>query len=85
MQIIVYSCHITKKTRREINVYGYYDSNWGGDQDDGKSIIEYLFMIRAVLISWSSKKQAIVALSSCEAEFVEPLMQLANIFGWLED
>ncbi|GAU44851.1 hypothetical protein TSUD_112250 [Trifolium subterraneum] len=59
-----------KSTKGEISVHGYSDSDWGGDQDDKKSTAGYLFMLGGALICWSSKKQGIVALSSCEAEYV---------------
>ncbi|GAU22886.1 hypothetical protein TSUD_376970 [Trifolium subterraneum] len=59
-----------KSTKGAISVHGYSDSDWGGDQDDKKSTAGYLFMLGGALICWSSKKQGIVALSSCEAEYV---------------
>ncbi|MCI29676.1 cationic amino acid transporter 1-like, partial [Trifolium medium] len=57
-------------TNKKISVHGYSDSDWGGDQDDDKSTAGYLFMLGGALICWSSKKQEIVSLSSCEAEYV---------------
>jgi hypothetical protein len=57
-------------TNKKISVLGYSDSDWGGDQDDKKSTAGYLFMLGGALICWSSRKQGIVALSSCEAEYV---------------
>lgn len=59
-----------KKTNTDAKVYGYTNSNFSGDQDGKKSIVDYIFMIRGVPISWSSRKQCIVALSSCEAEYM---------------
>jgi hypothetical protein len=38
--------------------------------DDRKSISGYIFMFVSGTISWSSKKQPIVTLSTIEAEFV---------------
>jgi hypothetical protein len=52
---------------KKATIYGYLDSDSGGDQEDKKSISDYLFMIGAAPISWSSNKQGIIALSSCEA------------------
>lgn len=52
------------------NVYGYSNSNWSGGQDDRKSTIGYLFMLRLTPISWSSNKQENMVLSSCEVEYV---------------
>jgi hypothetical protein len=38
--------------------------------DDRKSISGYVFSLGTGMVSWSSKKQSVVALSSTEAEFV---------------
>jgi len=59
-----------KNNSRKATVYGYCDSDWRGDQYDKKSIVGYLFMIGSTPISWISKKQEMVALSSCEAEYM---------------
>jgi hypothetical protein len=52
------------------DVVGYSDADWGSDHFDRKSISGYTFMLGDATISWSSKKQATVALSSTEAEYV---------------
>lgn len=57
-----------KNTKAEI--YGYTDSDWSGDKDDRKSTGGYVFMCGKASISWCSKKQSVVALSSCEAECI---------------
>eukprot|EP00253_Pinus_taeda_P023983 PITA_23983 len=44
--------------------------NWGGCLDDHKSTSRNCFSFGFGLITWSSKKQSIVALSSTEAEYV---------------
>lgn len=49
---------------------GYADSDWAGDTLDRKSNTGYLFKINGSLISWASKKQNCVSLSSTEAEYV---------------
>ncbi|XP_020266632.1 uncharacterized protein LOC109842134 [Asparagus officinalis] len=49
---------------------GYSDSDWGGDQDERKSTTGYVFYLGSTAFSWTSKKQGVVALSSCEAEYV---------------
>ena len=53
-------------------LFGYCDTDWATDEDDRKSISGFCFeVIRDnSVVSWASKKQACVALSSCEAENV---------------
>lgn len=48
----------------------YSDSDFAGDVTDRKSTSGYVMMLGDCAISWSSKKQSIVTLSSTEAEFV---------------
>ena len=52
-------------------IRGFSDSDWGSSEDR-KSISGYCFKLseNGTLISWKSKKQQIVALSSCEAEYI---------------
>nr|KYP31979.1 Retrovirus-related Pol polyprotein from transposon TNT 1-94 [Cajanus cajan] len=49
---------------------GYSDSDWCGDVDDRKSTAGYVFFMGNSAFTWLSKKQPIVALSTCEAEYV---------------
>ncbi|GKV33750.1 hypothetical protein SLEP1_g42213 [Rubroshorea leprosula] len=51
-------------------IIGYSDSDWAGDLDDRKGTFGYCFNFGANSFSWSSKKQSVVALSTCEAEYV---------------
>ena len=49
---------------------GYSDSDWCGDIDDRKSTSAYVFFMGNTAFTWLSKKQSIVTLSTCEAEYV---------------
>lgn len=51
-------------------MYGYADASWGEDLEDRKSTTGYCFIICGKIIQWKSSKQTIVALSSCEAEYI---------------
>jgi hypothetical protein len=51
-------------------VLGYYDANWGGDLEDRRSTTGFVFMIGGGAISWSSKQQPTIALSTTEAEYM---------------
>jgi hypothetical protein len=46
------------------------DNDWCGDIDDRKSISGYTFYMGGTTFTWLSKKQPIVTLSTCEAEYV---------------
>ncbi len=52
------------------NVIGYTDSDFAGSKPDQKSTGGYVFMLAGAAISHLSKLQSIVALSTCEAEYV---------------
>eukprot|EP00253_Pinus_taeda_P033673 PITA_33673 len=52
------------------NLVGYTDSDRVGSVDDRKSTSGYVFHMGSGAISWASKKQPIVALSTAEAEYV---------------
>eukprot|EP00253_Pinus_taeda_P030125 PITA_30125 len=52
------------------DLIGYTDSNWAGSVDDRKSTSGYVFQMGSRAISWASKKQPIVALSTVEVEYV---------------
>jgi len=52
------------------DLMGFTNSDYAGDQDDRKSTSGYVFMLGTGAVSWSSKKQPIVTLSTTEAEFV---------------
>ena len=49
---------------------GYCETDWARDMDDRKSTPGYMFQISGEAISWRSKKQPCVALSTAEAEYI---------------
>lgn len=53
-----------------LSVTGYSDADWGQNISDRKSVSGYVFQIGQTAISWSSKRQPTVALSSMEAEYM---------------
>jgi hypothetical protein len=56
----------------EINLYGYSDADWAVSMEDRRSVTGYCFSLTksGPLISWKSRKQPTVALSTCEAEYM---------------
>lgn len=49
---------------------GYTDADWAGDHETRRSTSGYIFTIGSAAISWSSKRQPMVALSTCEVEYI---------------
>lgn len=62
---------------------GYADADWGSDTLDRKSVSGYLFKIYGNTVSWASRKQQTVAMSSSEAEYVA-LSTAASEGIWLK-
>jgi hypothetical protein len=58
------------RTTGKARFVGYSDSDLAGDVDSSKSTTRCLFFLGTSLVSWQSVKQRVVALSSCEAEYV---------------
>lgn len=54
----------------DLTLMGYSDSDWGSCPDSRRSVAAYAFMMGGAAISWSSKKQPTVALSTVEAEYM---------------
>lgn len=54
----------------ELELIGYLDADWGGDLNDRKSTSGYIFKVSGGSVSWRSKKQTCVALSTAEAVYV---------------
>ncbi|KAK1437640.1 hypothetical protein QVD17_03434 [Tagetes erecta] len=74
-RILKYVASTTKfgiwyKRSQEIDLVGYSDSDWASCVDDRKSISAYVFTLGTGVVSWRSKKQTTVALSSTEAEYI---------------
>ncbi|XP_073351834.1 uncharacterized protein [Aegilops tauschii subsp. strangulata] len=65
-----YGCKYTRKKEARPPLVGYSDSDMAGDVDDRKSTSGVVFFLGENLISWLSQKQKVVALSSCEAEYI---------------
>lgn len=58
------------KKGEKLDLFGFTDSDYAGDLDDRNSSSCYVFMLGSRAVSWSSKKQAIVTLSTTEAKFI---------------
>ncbi|XP_016747466.1 secreted RxLR effector protein 161-like [Gossypium hirsutum] len=54
----------------DYKLIGYSDSDWCRDLNDQKSTSRYVFFMSNTAFAWLSKKQLIVTLLTCEAEYV---------------
>lgn len=70
-------------TKHKDDFYAYSDANWAEDREDRKSNSGYYCSINGGAISWSCRKQSIVATSSTEAEFVA-LSETCREVVWLK-
>jgi hypothetical protein len=66
---LYYGLHY-KRAPGTAHFVGYCNSDLAGDIDTSKSTSGTLFFLGYCLISWQSVKQKVVALSSCEAEYI---------------
>ena len=62
----------------------YSDADWGGDEDTLQSTSGYVYLLSNGAISWQSKRQQRVTLSSTEAEYVAMTLALKEGI-WLKD
>ena len=78
---IGFSMFKKQSATEDLNIIGYTDADWGGDIATRKSTSGYVNLLSSKLnkdykgsitfpISWNSKLQKTVALSSCEAEYM---------------
>lgn len=66
----------------DTNLIGYCDADFASDIDDRKSTTGYVFVLNGGAISWNSRKQPTVALSTAEAEYMS-LTAAAREAIWL--
>jgi hypothetical protein len=66
----------------ELQVHGYVDVDWAGSISDKRSTSGFMFSFGSADVTWSSKKQPTVALSSTEAEYKGAAMAACEV-AWL--
>jgi hypothetical protein len=65
-------CYRKCETEGGLRLIGYSDADWASSVEDRRSTTGYCFALNEAgpLVSWKSRKQQTVALSSCEAEYM---------------
>jgi hypothetical protein len=53
-----------------VKLHGFTDADWAGNPTGRKSTLGGIFSIGSTIVSWYSRKQRYVALSSAEAEYM---------------
>ena len=61
-----------RKSDEDLKLLAYCDADWASSLDERRSVTGYCFLLSDIgpVISWKSKKQQSVALSTCEAEYM---------------
>lgn len=65
-----------------LDIEAYIDADWAGNPVDRRSTSGYFTFVGGNLVTWKSKKQKVVALSSAEAEFQRIARGLTEVL-WL--
>ena len=79
---LTYSCDF------DISPTAFVDADYGGCRDTRQSTLGYVFMMAGGPVTWSSKRQATVALSTVEAEYVamsQCAQQMSWMHSWLDE
>ena len=75
---------LTFRKLDQLEIIGYYDSDFFGWPDSMKSTSGYIYLLAGGSISWKSVKQSIVASSTMTAEFVA-CYEASNHGIWLRN
>ena len=58
------------KKSSDSSLFGYSDADWAGYIDSCHSTTGNVFVMSGAAVSWLSKRQPVVALSTTEAEYI---------------
>jgi transposase InsO family protein len=71
-----------RRAQVQVDVCAFADADWANDKGDRKSVSGWVAKLNGDPISWSSKKQRVVALSTCEAELYAEAAAIQEVL-WL--
>jgi hypothetical protein len=77
-------CLCFRRNDLDLTLQGFSDADLGGDSDGGKSTTGYIFTLGGTAVSWKSKLQNRVALSTTESEYVA-ISEAAKEMIWLKN
>ena len=66
----------------KVTLQGFVDADLGGDVDSSKSTSRYIYTIGGTVVSWISRLQKCVSLSSTEVEYVA-IVEAGKEMIWL--
>ena len=67
-------------SKSSLTLHAFYDSDWASGPDDRRSTTSFDIFLGSCLVSWSAKKQSIVAHSSIEAEYRAMAITTADLY-----
>ena len=79
---------LTYSREDDLSPIAFVDADYGGCRDTRRSTSGYVFIMAGGAVSWSSKRQATVALSTVEAEYVAMsrcAQQMVWMHSWLDE
>jgi hypothetical protein len=65
----ILQCGIFYETKSQLQIHGYTDVDWVDNVSNRRSTSGFMFSFGSGVISWSSKKQLTIALSSTKVEY----------------
>ena len=71
-----------RRAQVQVDVCAFADADWANDKGDRKSVSGWVAKLNGDPVSWSSKKQRVVALSTCEAELYAEAAAIQEVL-WL--
>jgi hypothetical protein len=66
----------------QVDVCAFADADWANNKGDRKSVSGWVAKLNGDPVNWSSKKQRVVALSTCEAELYAESAAIQEVL-WL--
>ena len=69
---------LVHKSDKNYKFFGYCDSDYAGDLDDRNSTSSLIFFFGSKPIAWNFCKQKVIALSSCEAEYISSTLAVCQ-------